>query len=116
MSDAALDLGDLAGVESPLAGLRQSRSGDAADIGPGLARQDLDAEPQLESVLVRPDRPNRRRRVSLDQENRRLPVVNGGRGRLYGRTAGADLVGVNFMGPRCSGNVPRSRLPRPSPR
>jgi hypothetical protein len=30
-------------------------------------------------VLVRPDGPDRRRGVSLDQEKCRLPVVNGGR-------------------------------------
>jgi hypothetical protein len=79
MTHARLDLGDLLGVESSFANFRQGGGRDAAKGCPGLAREDLDAEPQLESVLVRPDRPDRRRRVSLDQEKCRLPVVNGRR-------------------------------------
>src|SRR4029077_3536601 len=101
---ATFHLSYLLGVEGALADLRKGRSRNAAQGRPGLARENLDAEPQLESVLVGPDRPNRRRRVSLDQENRRLPMITGGTARLYGRRRGADLVGPHFIGPRYCGN------------
>jgi hypothetical protein len=82
VADASLDLGDLLDVEGALPDLRQRRGRDAAKGRPGLACENLDAEPQLETVLVGPDRPNRRRRVSLDQEKCRLPMITGWTGRL----------------------------------
>ena len=82
VADARLDLGDLRGLESALADLRQGGFGDAAKRRPRFASQDLDPQPELKLVLLRPDRSHGGRRVSLDQEG--IPISKGRRGHYIG--------------------------------
>ena len=52
MPDPGLDLGDPGRVERALADLHQRGRGYAPKLGHGLAREDLDATPELEPALV----------------------------------------------------------------
>src|SRR4029077_17220377 len=100
MPDPVLDLGDPGSVESRPADLRKSGRRNAAQGRPGLTRQNLYAKPELEPVLVGPDRPNRRRRVSLDQIGRRLPMNNGGHQDYKGRRSPKQMLWVCFPCPQ----------------
>jgi hypothetical protein len=95
MPHPLFDLGDLGWIKGSLADLGQGRGRYSAQGRPRFTRQNLYAKPQFEPVPVGPYRPNRRRRVSLDQIGRRLPTNEWGTTRLYrSQVAEADVVGT----------------------
>ena len=67
---ALLELADALGRrrDSPLSGRPRSVNGDDAQLGPGIERRQLDLEPALELVLLRPDPGHGRSGVARDHE------------------------------------------------